>query len=67
MIYKIADNVLSPLGATTAENYQAMKDGRSSLKHYVSFSGREEDNFVASRFSNEQRKQLMVSGLGYII
>ena len=63
MIYKIADNVLSPLGATTAENYQAMKDGRSSLKHYVSFSGREEDNFVASRFSNEQRKQLMVSGL----
>lgn len=63
MVYKIADNVLSPLGATTAENYLAMKDGCSSLKHYASFSGREEDNFVASRFSDEQRKQLMVSGL----
>ena len=63
MVFKIADNILSPLGATTAENYQAMKDGHSSLKHYASFSGQEEDNFAASRFSDEQRKRLMVSGL----
>ena len=34
MVYKIADNILSPLGATTAENYQAVKAGRSALARY---------------------------------
>ena len=29
MIYKIADNILSPLGETTAQNYEAVKAGRS--------------------------------------
>lgn len=31
MIVKIADNILSPLGATTADNYRAVKAGRSEL------------------------------------
>lgn len=34
MIYKIADNVLTPLGGTTAENYQAVKSGRTALRRY---------------------------------
>lgn len=63
MVYRIADNVLSPLGATTAENYQALKEGRSTLRHYASYTGRKEDDYVASRFSDKRRKQLTVEGL----
>ncbi len=63
MVYRIADNVLTPLGTTTMANYEALKAGRSALAQYASYSGRKEDDFVASRFSDEQRKELMVSGL----
>ena len=31
-VVKVADNVISPLGATTAENYEAVKAGRSALR-----------------------------------
>ena len=84
-VYCIADNILSPLGATTAENYEALRAGRSlthgqsvalhSLTHgqsvalhsaltsYASYSGRSEDDYVASRFSDEQREKLMIHGL----
>jgi 3-oxoacyl-[acyl-carrier-protein] synthase-1 len=84
-VYCIADNILSPLGATTAENYEALRAGRSlthgqsvalhSLTHgqsvalhsaltsYASYSGRSEDDYVASRFSDEQREELMIHGL----
>ncbi len=31
-VVKVADNVVSPLGATTAENYEAVKAGRSALR-----------------------------------
>lgn len=34
MIVKIADNIVSPLGLTSEENYQAVKSGRSELKRY---------------------------------
>ena len=63
MIYSIADNVLTPLGTTTMANYEALKAGRSALTRYASYSGRPEDDYVASRFSDEQRKELMVGGL----
>ena len=74
MVYCIADNILSPLGATTAENYEALRAGRSlthgqsvalhsALTSYASYSGRSEDDYVASRFSNEQREELMIHGL----
>lgn len=63
MVYRIADNVLTPLGTTTMANYEALKAGCSALTHYASYSGRPEDDFVASRFSDEQRKALMVHGL----
>ena len=60
MVYRIADNVLSPLGMTTAENYQALKKGSSMLKHYASYSNRKEDDYVASRFSEEQKSRLKI-------
>ncbi len=74
MVYCIADNILSPLGATTAENYEALRAGRSLthgqsvalhsvLTSYASYSGRSEDDYVASRFSDEQREKLMIHGL----
>ena len=74
MVYCIADNILSPLGATTAENYEALRAGRSlthgqsvalhsALTSYASYSGRSEDDYVASRFSDEQREELMIHGL----
>ena len=58
-VYCIADNILSPLGATTAENYEALRAGRSlthgqsvalhsALTSYASYSGRSEDDYVAS-------------------
>ena len=73
-VYCIADNILSPLGATTAENYEALRAGRSlthgqsvalhsALTSYASYSGRSEDDYVASRFSDEQREKLMINGL----
>ena len=34
MIYRIADNILSPLGVTTEQNYQAVMSGRSALECY---------------------------------
>lgn len=65
MIYRIADNVLSPLGETTQENYQAVKAGRSALCRYDSYSGDPDDDFVASRFTDEQRQRLMLEGLTF--
>lgn len=59
----IADNILSPLGQTTAENYQALQAGRSALRCYPSYSGRAEDDYIASRFDDNHRQQLMVNGL----
>jgi len=63
MVYWIADNVLSPMGLTTLSNYLALRKGRSALRHYSSYSGKQDDDFVASRFSDEQKKNLMVNGL----
>ena len=34
MIYKVADNILSPLGTTTEQNYQTVMSGRSALECY---------------------------------
>ena len=33
-VVKVADNIISPLGTTTAENYEALKAGRSALRLY---------------------------------
>lgn len=62
MIYRLADNVVTPLGATTAENYQAIKAGCSALRRYTGRWGIQEP-FTASLFSDEQTAALAVEGL----
>ena len=63
MVYKIADNILSPLGATTAENYQAVKAGRSALARYDQRWLLPDKVLTASLFSKEQEQQFLISGL----
>lgn len=62
MVYKLADNIISPLGATTEMNYQAVKSGISSLRRYDHLWGIPEP-FTASLFSSEQQKQYSIDGL----
>ena len=62
MTYKIADNILSPLGTTTAENYRAVKAGRSALVQHDRRCLLPEP-FTASLFSKEQESHFLVSGL----
>lgn len=62
MTYKIADNILSPLGRTTKENYLAVKAGRSALVQYDQQWSLPEP-FTASLFSKEQESHFLVSGL----
>ena len=63
MVYKVADNILSPLGATTAENYQAVKAGRSALMRYDQRWSLPDKVLTASLFSKEQEQQFLISGL----
>lgn len=53
MIKRIADNITSPLGFTTVDNYAALKLGRSALRRYEDKWNLPEP-FVASLFSDEQ-------------
>lgn len=50
MIRKIADNIYSPLGVTTAENYAAVKQGRSMLRSYPAGTMDLPETFTASLF-----------------
>lgn len=50
MIRKIADNIYSPLGATTAENYAAVKQGCSMLRSYPAGTMHLPEPFTASLF-----------------
>ena len=62
MAYKIADNITSPIGLTTEENYQAVKQGCSSLSYYTNQWGIPEP-FTASVFSNAQNQGMKQEGL----
>lgn len=62
MTYKIADNILSPLGMTTRENYLAVKAGRSALVQYDQ-QWLLPEPFTASLFSKEQESHFLISGL----
>ena len=62
MIYRIADNIISPLGETTEQNYQAVKAGRSALRHYDHQWGIPEP-FTASLFTEAQNEALAIDGL----
>ena len=52
MIVKLSDNIISPLGLTTAENYAAVKAGRSELKRYDGLWNLPE-SFTASLMNRE--------------
>ena len=62
MVYKVADNILSPLGETTEQNYQAVKAGRSALCRY-SDHWQLPQPFTASLFSEAQWQALAAEGL----
>lgn len=62
MVYCVADNILSPLGGTTEQNYEAVKAGRSALRRYENLWGIP-DPFTASLFTEEQNRAMAVEGL----
>ncbi len=62
MVYCIADNITSPLGDTSAVNYQAIKSGRSSLCRYENHWGIPHP-FTASLFSEQQTQAMAQAGL----
>ncbi len=53
MIVRVSDNIISPLGMSTAENYAAVKAGYSELKRYDGLWGLPEP-FVASLMDREK-------------
>ena len=40
MVSVLADNVISPLGETSEENYQAVKEGKSAIRAYARIATR---------------------------
>lgn len=48
MAYVLADNIISPLGGTSAENYRAVKCGKSGLRAYKAGSNGVPEPFTAS-------------------
>ncbi len=61
MSYILATNITSPLGMTTAENYRAVKAGRSALRRYEGLWGLPEP-FTASLFTDEQQRIMATDG-----
>ena len=61
MIYWITDNIISPLGFTSLQNYEAVKAGQTALCRY---DGKWDipESFTASFLSNEQNLQLTTDG-----
>lgn len=51
MAYVIADNIISPLGETSEENYRAVKAGKSGILNYPPGSHGIPDGFTASLMS----------------
>jgi len=62
MIYRIADNITSPLGETTEENYRAVKAGKTALCRYDHRWGLPEP-FCASLFDEAQNQSMATEGL----
>jgi len=67
MISAISTNIISPLGFTTEENYQAVLSGRSALRRYDEYPPlkggcAKAEPFAASLFSEEQRAALSLDG-----
>ena len=62
MVYQLADNITSPLGMTSAQNYQAVKAGRSALAPYSNLWEIPEP-FTAALFSETQWQAMACEGL----
>ena len=71
MVYVLADNIISPLGETSEENYQAVKAGRSAIHAYIPMTDGIPDGFMASLLSSNfedlvfksAKKAIEVSGV----
>lgn len=62
MVYKIADNIVSPLGTTTWQNYQAVRQGNTALSYHATKWDIPKP-FTASVFSEKQNEEMAVAGL----
>ena len=51
MVYVLADNIISPLGNTSEDNYQAVKAGKSAIRAYAPMTDGIPDGFIASLMS----------------
>ena len=63
-MYILSDNIISPLGFTTNENYQALRSGHSALCCYESLWGLP-DPVCASLFTDDQKARLQTQGLTF--
>ena len=63
-MYILSDNIISPLGFTTSENYQALRSGHSALRRYDSLWGLP-DPVCASLFTESQKARLQTEGLTF--
>ena len=48
MVYVLADNIISPLGTTSEENYQSVKAGNSAIRRYAPMTDGVPEGFMAS-------------------
>ena len=62
MIYRLSDNIISPLGETTTENYQAVKTGHSGLQQHF-HKWETEGAATISVFSDEQIRKYTIKGM----
>lgn len=62
MVYCVADNVISPLGNTTEQNYLAVKAGKSALRRYENHWGLPEP-FTAALFTDEQNDAMALEDM----
>ena len=62
MVYRIADNITSPLGMTSAQNYQAVKAGHSALACYSDLWDIPTP-FTAALLSSSQTQALYLAGM----
>ena len=53
MVSVLSDNVISPLGETSEENYQAVKEGKSAIHAYAPMTAGIPNGFVASLLSSD--------------
>ena len=62
MVYQLADNITSPLGMTSAQNYLAVKAGQTALAPYADRWGIPEP-FTAALFSESQWQAMAREGM----